>query len=1382
MKKLLTALLVLGCSLGFVACKNSTKKVELEIPTELVVENQYISFNEVNNASYYDIYYNGHVWTVLPSHQGEIVLDASKIFTEIKTYEVKVRAIGTGKYLDSNYSSSVYYERTENLGVPSIKLNKETLTWTPIDNATSYTIKVTFPDKTLGFYNYTSNTFDIRTILNDVGTYSFQVKTGTGEENVYSTIVTYVYNKKLSTPSNLSLSYDRNDEEIYLYFLADAETVSYTINVNDVDYELPDSSLSTYAINFGFTNYKKVKLLSFLKSKDENFSNVKDFNVCVKAKTSNLTNYENSEVSSKVSISLKDVLPAPTARINTSGTQSTLSWNNVAGATSYTIYKNYEFYTNLNNSITNLIFNKSDLENQIINVQAVGVDGKHNSPLSEPVYLSGMESITEEGCTLSGTELSFDETLDKYYIEVYNQDIYKSIEIDNDYADLDLANYLEFGKYTVKITCYKQGSNPKLITKTLNYSKTLTTPSIINIGNINSMYMLNLRAVEDAIGYAVKINDKMVDRLFTTTKIDLTKYISTVGSYTVQVQAVSDTTKNMVSSTWTSKRTIEHTQQITTPQLRVDYVDGRYILKFDNVAGAYNYTILINYIPVYENDVFYDADGYDITSNLTTAQEYTVMVKANATPNNIYNTDSEYGTIPVKKYIQLDVINSDAMMINNNDGKYWLNFSTQTHAASYDVRIYHIEDEKERKINIKSVPYDITSYIQDSGTYKIYITAVANSENEYLYLSSAESGNPLVYIKNKPTLDTVSGFVVAQKIAGEDKIMASWNEVDNADKYLLSISYTNNYDLNPKTRLIDEVYATNESINLAQYLSKEGQYTIKVKGVSNGEYESNAFATFSYNYSMTVDTDFKRNKVIFNGKEYSHYVTSYEQLTSLLHFYYLYNDINYHDEYTNTDFKLKFMLDPSVTIDMLNVECEKINLGFTNETGEDITEITRMKKLAETAINSYSERVYFSIENPFGEPVCYSDNNTSYYLFNYKPGLVNEKVTLEYTGKPLFNNANATIATQLRRNDNYIFKLELKDKIDVSTTEQLFMAVQAGYAPNFVGNYTTAKTVYDSAKAILNTICTDEMSDYQKVVAIYDWLISNVNYNYEFDELMSTSNSLGAFTDSSNTVKVGNATFNYLESIFLDPSNRLAVSNGISKAFVLLCGLEGIESVKVNGTKNGKYYYWNKVYIDCSPDNESNIKAWYVVDVSGAYQQVSLQDGANGSTISYNVGSYQFFLVSDTYIINTLGVVEKYNSKNAISVFNESTALKYEHNYYANTSYQYEKKMTISGENGLERVTYSGSGTLKYDESSSIEDYLIDILSYMACNAKEGNKYLLEADIALSTTVAETLITNVQTVYAEEVSKKLGVNFKVAATIKNNKILIAISQIDIKIT
>jgi len=916
----------------------------------------------------------------------------------------------------------------------------------------------------------------------------------------------------------------------------------------------------------------------------------------------------------------------------------------------------------------------------------------------------------------------------------------------------------------------------------------LETPSIITIGNSNSMYTLTLRSVDNALGYAVKINGEVVNALFTSTKIDLTRHISTEGNYKLQVKAIADPTMNITSSNWSTERTIDHTKQLSTPELRVEFIDGKYIIKFDRVTGATNYTILLNYIPIFEQDVNYSEEGYDITSYLTTAQEYTVMVKANASDYSIYNTDSDYGYIPVKKYIQLDVINSDVMMINNNEGKYWLNFETQTHAASYNVRIYHVEDEKENKINIKSVPYDITSYIQDSGTYKIYITAVADAENEYLYLSSAESGNPLVYIKDKPTLDVVSGFIVGQKIAGNDKIMASWNHVDNADKYYLTVSYTNNYDISPKPKLIDEVYVTSEIINLAQFLSREGQYTIKIKAVSNAEFESTSFATFAYNYRMTVDADFKRNKVVFNGNMYSHYITSYDQLTNLLHYYYLYNDINYFDEGANTDYKLKFMLDPSVTIDTLNIECELLNLGFTNETGEGITEVARMKKLAETAINSYPERVYFATDKPFGEPTYFNDSTTSYYLFNYETGLSKEKVALEYSGRPLFENSYKTIATQLRRSQNYIYKLELKDKLEVSTTEQLFMAVQSGYAPNFVGDYNTAKTVYDNAKSVLNSICTDEMTDYDKVVAIYNWLISNVNYNYEFDSMMTVSNSLGSFTDASNTTKLGNTTYNYLESIFFDSNNRIAVSNGISKAFVLMCALEGIESVKVNGIKDGKYYYWNKVYIDCSPDNEENIKAWYVVDVSGAYQSVSIQDGENNETIVYNIGSYQYLFVSDAYLINKLNVTEKYNLKNAVSKFDETTEIKSVYNYYASTSYQYSKRLIISGENGLEYVTYTGSGILKYTETApngdhqTIEAYLKDVLSCMIANAKSGNKYLLEVDVLASTTNISTLISNIQTVYHDEIANKFGANFKVSAVSVNDKILIAISQIKIKTT
>lgn len=1374
MKKLFTALLILGCSLGMVACKADKKKTELAVPTELVVENQYISFNEVANASYYAIYYDGSTFTVKPSNTGEVVYDASKIFTEVKTYEVKVKAIGTGKYLDSTFSDSFFYVRTENLGVPSIKLNQETLTWSTINNATCYTIKVTFPDNTKGYYTYTNNTFDVRTILNNVGTYTFQVKAGTvNEDNQFSPETNYVYTKTLSTPSSVSLDYNKDQQELYLYFITDAEAVSYTINVNDVNYELTDSLFATYGANNGYSNYKKIKLLSFLKSQSSIFDTCKDFNVSVKANAPTHANYQNSGVSNKVSISLTNVLSAPVANLTNSGNQTKLNWGKINNATGYAVYLNYELFTNVDADVFSLVFNKEDLQDKIISVQAIGVDGKFSSPLSSPVYLSGMSEVVTSGSALSQTTLSFDDTLDKYLVEIYNEEVYKQIVVENDFSNLDLANFVHYGIYTVKVSGFKNGDLPKLQTFNLNYTKSLSNISSFVVGTNNSLYTISFRAVEGAIGYAVKINNQVVDKLFTSTLINLTSYISTAGTYKIQVQAVASPTQNISSSAWSSTRTVEHTKQIEAPDLRVEYDNGKYLLKFDRIESAYNYTILINYIPVFESDVSYSAEGYDITSYLTTAQKYTVMVKANAMPGSIYDIDSEYSSIPVSKYMQLDVINADGMIVSNEDGKYWLNFTkTQTHAVSYDVRIYNISSEKEQKINIVSVPVDITSYLQDSGTYKIYVTAIAGDDSEYLYLSSAESGNPLVITKDKPTLDMVKGFLVNNKVSGQQNLYATWNKVDNADKYYMVISYSNNYDTSLKTVVVKEGYTTANSINIAEYLSKEGQYTIKLKAVSEGEYESPTFATFTYNYSMTVDTDFMRNKIVFNGKTYSHYVTSYQELEALMQYYYLYDNVIYRDTRANQNYTLKFMLDKDLTIDQLNAQCESVNLGFTNdatdENNQPIADIDRIKKLTETAVNSYSERVYFSLESPFTAPTYYSDAETSYYLFNYKSGLASEKVKLEYSGNTLFTATYKTIASQLKRNENYIYKLELKDKLDVTTTEQLFMAVQAGYAPNFVGEYTTAKIVYDNCKNVLNTICTDEMTDYEKVVAIYNWIINNVNYNYAFDEFMSTSNSLGAYLDASMTTKVGDCVYNYLEGIFLDETSRIATSNGISKAFVLMCGLEGIEAIKVNGIKNNKHFYWNKVKIDCFTNDESDALAWHVVDISSAFTQISMQDGVDNSYVNYNVVGYQYFLITDTEHKNYVKAEEKYLPKTAVC----NTSF----NYYSSTTYNYEKKVIVSGG---DRVTYSGSGILKYTAGSSVGSYIVDVMKYLtfSINTATEQKLLLELDMTDYLQDLGAVATDITNSYYNEVKELANISYKINTVVSNKKILIAISYI-----
>ena len=78
-------------------------------------------------------------------------------------------------------------------------------------------------------------------------------------------------------------------------------------------------------------------------------------------------------------------------------------------------------------------------------------------------------------------------------------------------------------------------------------------------------------------------------------------------------------------------------------------------------------------------------------------------------------------------------------------------------------------------------------------------------------------------------------------------------------------------------------------------------------------------------------------------------------------------------------------------------------------------------------------------------------------------------------------------------------------------------------------------------------------------------------------------------------------------------------------------------------------------------------------------------------------------------------------------------------------------------------------------ENQETEDYLKDILSYMACNAKSGNKYLLEIDLSASSANQLDLIGKIQVNYYDEVRNKFNTSFVISATSLNNKILIAIS-------
>lgn len=202
----------------------------------------------------------------------------------------------------------------------------------------------------------------------------------------------------------------------------------------------------------------------------------------------------------------------------------------------------------------------------------------------------------------------------------------------------------------------------------------------------------------------------------------------------------------------------------------------------------------------------------------------------------------------------------------------------------------------------------------------------------------------------------------------------------------------------------------------------------------------------------------------------------------------------------------------------------------------------------------------------------------------------------------------------------------VKETMSVSTSNMLYKAVAWGYKPVFMGSQAeNLKQIYDNAKDALSYIVSDEMSEYEKVHAIYDYIIYNVRYDHDC-------------ANAEDKYVSGNLSLNekmkyygyYLEGIFLNKfykKDMHAVCDGKSKAFVLMCGIEGIAAVRISGKassdgKNFGGHAWNKVLLDL---NGTGDKEWYFVDTTW---------GDVGDD-SKEFLSHAYFLLSDDEAKNT---------------------------------------------------------------------------------------------------------------------------------------------------
>lgn len=166
----------------------------------------------------------------------------------------------------------------------------------------------------------------------------------------------------------------------------------------------------------------------------------------------------------------------------------------------------------------------------------------------------------------------------------------------------------------------------------------------------------------------------------------------------------------------------------------------------------------------------------------------------------------------------------------------------------------------------------------------------------------------------------------------------------------------------------------------------------------------------------------------------------------------------------------------------------------------------------------------------------------------------------------------------------------------VRSTEGLLYAIRQGYLPTTFEADCDAYKVWTQAREILSTIITNDMTDFEKAHMIYDYVISSITYDNAMLEQMKLS--------STALYRA-----HFLEGAILD---KVAVCDGYSKAFELLCRIEGIDVITVYGRAGNVGHAWNKVYID---------SAWRFVDATWGDRTIS---GEN-----YNLLIHNYFLIGE---------------------------------------------------------------------------------------------------------------------------------------------------------
>lgn len=431
---------------------------------------------------------------------------------------------------------------------------------------------------------------------------------------------------------------------------------------------------------------------------------------------------------------------------------------------------------------------------------------------------------------------------------------------------------------------------------------------------------------------------------------------------------------------------------------------------------------------------------------------------------------------------------------------------------------------------------------------------------------------------------------------------------------------------------------------------------------------------------------------LFDGLIYDYYINTLDELQNIIYHSFVYRETDFNIKLSEEVYSMAKRFDGGNFAECLDLLIYQYGFGSFCETSAYI------------ANNIVNNETYFSKpisakEKTYNIKISYLDidecdetvePNVAYLKKQESSSGYYEKVDYEML------DSKYEIDTYKFASDNRFLYTE------VSTTEQLYWAVENKITPLPVSG-SRAERIYNKAKETVMSIVSEEMTDFEKVLSIFDWICINTVYDH---------------TPYAKNIYPTRCSCYYLEGIF---DRGVAVCDGFSKAFSLMCNMVDIDATRVTGNAitNGETggHAWNKVLIDKDPSDDIP-EQYYFVDIT--WTEI-YSDNTN------EILSHRYFLMGDNDVKDTH--------------FEHSSRQKYK-KYIANSNFGYYNYMTF--ESGSKTYDYAldsdGDAEALFDymlKNAVINMEVVFDIDFMIDKYEEINNtaYIPQSDVSVATTI-----------------------------------------------